>query len=61
MDNGIDAETQLLIGIGAAVASGCIPGLEKMHRLAGKAKIESKNIKAAAIIGQFVKDIYSAP
>lgn len=53
---GLDTETQLLVGIGAAVAAGCIPCLEKMTVLASEASIESKKLKAAAIIGQFVKD-----
>ncbi len=56
MFKGLDTETQLLVGIGAAVAAGCIPCLEKMVDLADKASIESKKLMAAAIIGQFVKD-----
>ena len=56
MFKGLDTETQLLVGIGAAVAAGCIPCLEKMVDLADKASIESKKLKAAAIIGQFVKE-----
>jgi alkylhydroperoxidase/carboxymuconolactone decarboxylase family protein YurZ len=53
---GLDTETQLLVGIGAAVAAGCIPCLEKMVELANGADLDAKKIKAAAIIGQFVKD-----
>jgi hypothetical protein len=53
---GLDVETQLLVGIGAAIAAGCIPCLEKMNNLASEAGIEPKKLKAAAIIGQFVKD-----
>ena len=53
---GLDTETQLLVGIGAAVASGCIPCLEKMVELANGSKLDAKKLKAAAIIGQFVKD-----
>ena len=56
MFKGLDTETQLLVGIGAAVAAGCIPCLEKMVDLADKASIELKKLKAAAIIGQFVKN-----
>lgn len=56
MFKGLNTETQLLVGIGAAVAAGCIPCLEKMVDLADKASIRSKKLKAAAIIGQFVKD-----
>lgn len=52
----LDSETQLLVGISAAVASGCIPCLEKMAGLANKAGIDPKKIKESAIIGQFVKD-----
>jgi hypothetical protein len=53
---GLDTETQLLVGIGAAVASGCIPCLEKMVELANGSNLDAKKLKAAAIIGQFVKD-----
>ena len=53
---GLDNETQLLVGIGAAVASGCIPCLEKMMELASGADLDANKLKAAAIIGQFVKD-----
>jgi hypothetical protein len=53
---GLDTETQLLVGIGAAVAAGCIPCLEKMVELANGIDLDAKKRKAAAIIGQFVKD-----
>ncbi len=53
---GLDIETQLLVGIGAAVAAGCIPCLEKMVELANGCDLDAKKLKAAAIIGQFVKD-----
>lgn len=53
---GLDTETQLLVGIGAAVAAGCIPCLEKMVELASGNNLDAKKLKAAAIIGQFVKD-----
>ena len=52
----LDQETQLLIGISAAVASGCIPCLEKMTETASKAGIDPKKMKESAMIGQFVKD-----
>ena len=52
----LDQETQLLVGISAAVASGCIPCLEKMVETASKAGIDPKKIRESAIIGQFVKD-----
>lgn len=52
----LDSETQLLVSISAAVASGCIPCLEKMAGLAIKAGIDPKKIKESAIIGQFVKE-----
>ena len=51
----LDSETQLLVGISAAVASGCIPCLEKMSGLANKAGIDPEKIKESAVIGQFVK------
>ena len=53
---GLDTETQLLVGIGAAVAAGCIPCLEKMVDLANGSNLDAKKLRAAAIIGQFVKD-----
>ena len=53
---GLDTETQLLVAIGSAVASGCIPCLENISGMAQAEGIEEKKLKAAAIIGQFVKD-----
>ena len=53
---GLDTETQLLVAIGSAVASGCIPCLENISGMARSEGIEDKKLKAAAIIGQFVKD-----
>lgn len=53
---GLDTETQLLVAIGSAVASGCIPCLENITGLAHTEGIDAKKLKAAAIIGQFVKD-----
>jgi hypothetical protein len=56
MFEGLDTETQLLVGIGAAVAAGCIPCLENFVSLAENAAIDNKRLKTAAIIGQFVKN-----
>ncbi len=53
---GLDTETQLLVAIGSAVASGCIPCLENITGMARAEKIDEKKMRAAAIIGQFVKD-----
>jgi AhpD family alkylhydroperoxidase len=53
---GLDTETQLLVAIGSAVASGCIPCLENIIGIARAEGISEKRLKAAAIIGQFVKD-----
>ena len=53
---GLDTETQLLVAIGSAVASGCIPCLENISGMAQAEGIDAKKLKAAAIIGQFVKD-----
>lgn len=53
---GLDTETQLLVAIGSAVASGCIPCLENISQMARAEGIDEKKLKAAAIIGQFVKD-----
>ena len=53
---GLDTETQLLVAMGSAVASGCIPCLESITGLAREEGIDEKKMRAAAIIGQFVKD-----
>ena len=53
---GLDTETQLLVALGSAVASGCIPCLESITGLARAEGIDGKKMRAAAIIGQFVKD-----
>ena len=53
---GLDTETQLLVALGSAVASGCIPCLESIAGLAYAEAIDEKKMRAAAIIGQFVKD-----
>lgn len=54
--SGLDSETQLLVALGAAVACGCIPCLESIVKMARSSGIEEKKLKAAAIIGQYVKD-----
>jgi len=56
MFKGLDTETQLLVGIGAAVAAGCIPCLETMVSMAEQEGLDEKRLKAAAIVGQFVKE-----
>ena len=53
---GLDTETQLLVALGSAVASGCIPCLESITGMARAEGIDEKKMRAAAIIGQFVKD-----
>ena len=53
---GLDSETQLLVALGSAIAAGCIPCLENISGIARAEGIEEKKLKAAAIIGQFVKD-----
>ena len=53
---GLDTEIQLLVALGSAVASGCIPCLESITGMARSENIDEKKMKAAAIIGQFVKD-----
>jgi hypothetical protein len=52
----VDEEVQYLVAIGAAVASGCQPCLEKIVAGAQNTGIDAKKMKSAAIIGQFVKD-----
>ncbi|MGD8990085.1 MAG: carboxymuconolactone decarboxylase family protein [Desulfobacterales bacterium] len=54
--NGLSSETQLLVALGSAVASGCIPCLESITAMARSEHIDEKKMRAAAIIGQFVKD-----
>ena len=53
---GLDTETQLLVALGSAVASGCIPCLENITGMARAEGIDEKKMRTAAIIGQFVKD-----
>jgi len=53
---GLEGESQLLVAVGAAVAAGCIPCLESIVGMAQQEGIDPKKLKAAAIIGQFVKD-----
>ncbi|UCF93068.1 MAG: carboxymuconolactone decarboxylase family protein [Desulfobacterales bacterium] len=53
---GLDAQTQLLVALGAAVAAGCIPCLENIVGTARDEGIDEKKLRAAARIGQFVKD-----
>jgi hypothetical protein len=53
---GLDTETQLLVALGSAVASGCIPCLESITGMARAEAIDEKKMRAAAVIGQFVKD-----
>ena len=53
---GLDSETQTLVALGAAVACGCQPCLEKIVAQARAAGIGEAKLKNAAIIGQFVKD-----
>jgi AhpD family alkylhydroperoxidase len=53
---GLDTETQLLVALGSAVASGCIPCLESIAGLARAEGVNEKKLRAAVIIGQFVKD-----
>jgi alkylhydroperoxidase/carboxymuconolactone decarboxylase family protein YurZ len=53
---GLDTETQLLVALGSAVASGCIPCLESITGRAHAEGLDGKKMRAAAIIGQFVKD-----
>lgn len=53
---GIDADTQILIAMGAAIAGNCKPCLEKIVALAKENKLDSIQMKGAVAIGQFVKD-----
>lgn len=53
---GLEPETQILISLGAAVACGCQPCLEKIVAQARASGIGETKLKSAAIIGQFVKD-----
>ncbi len=53
---GIAPETQLLIAMGAAVASNCQPCLKKIVGLAEETDLDDLHIQGAVSIGQFVKD-----
>jgi hypothetical protein len=53
---GLDTETQLLVALGSAVVSGCIPCLENIVGMARMEGIDEKKLRVAAIVGQFVKD-----
>ena len=44
---GLDSETQLLVALGSAVASGCIPCLESISGMARAEGIEEKKLKTA--------------
>lgn len=52
----LDNETQLLVAAGAAVAAGCIPCLESITKLAEVEGTDSKKMKSAALVGQFIKE-----
>lgn len=54
--NQLDMQTEMLIAIGAAVACGCQPCLHKLVDRARSADISPRRLKAAAIVGQFVKE-----
>ena len=54
--NLLDTETQLLVAAGSAVAAGCIPCLETIASAALDAGVDNRKLRAAAVIGQFVKD-----
>ncbi len=53
---GISPETQILIAMGAAVASNCQPCLKKIVTLARENELDATQIEGAVSIGQFVKD-----
>ncbi len=53
---GLENETQMLVAVGSAIAAGCIPCLENIYKMAIEAGIAEKKLRAAALIGQFVKD-----
>ncbi len=53
---GIAPETQILIAMGAAVASNCQPCLKKIVGLAEDADLDTTQIQGAVSIGQFIKD-----
>ena len=49
-------DTQILIAAGAAVAAGCQLCLKKLAQLAMDEDVDNVRMRAAAAIGQFVKD-----
>ena len=56
ISNVLDAETQLLISVGSAVAAGCIPCLQTIVDKARAEGIDERKLRAAARTGQFVKE-----
>jgi hypothetical protein len=52
----LDTQTQLLVAVGSAVAAGCQPCLTRIVGMARDESVDANKLKAAAIIGQFVKD-----
>lgn len=53
---GIDPDTQILIAMGAAIASNCQPCLKKIVNLAKDSGLDLIQMQGAVAIGQFVKD-----
>jgi len=53
---GLPPDTQILIAVGAAVAAGCQPCLKRLADLARDEELEKVRLRAAATIGQFVKE-----
>ena len=49
-------DTQILIAVGAAVAAGCQVCLKKLTELARDEGLNNARMRAAATIGQFVKE-----
>jgi AhpD family alkylhydroperoxidase len=49
-------DTQILIAVGAAVAAGCQVCLKKLTALARDEGLDKARMRAAATIGQFVKE-----
>ena len=53
---GLPPETQILIATGAAIAAGCQQCLKQLVSLGENEALEKRQMRAAAAIGQFIKD-----
>ena len=55
--NGLDSETQLLVALGSAVASGCIPCLESITGMARSEHIDEKKMPEGLKIKDIIREV----